>query len=115
MWNEPDEKELSLIPRLYETENISLKNKIIHLHFFLAGSDWYVCEYDPKHQMFFGFVILNQAFSDAEWGYISLAELKRVKAIFLEVDRDLSWKKRKAKDIEKICLASGWPVRKKAY
>lgn len=113
MWNKPTEKELALIPRLYETENTPLKDKIIQMHFFLAGSDWYICEYDPKEQVFFGFVVLNQDFLGAEWGYISLRELERAQAEWLEVDRDLYWQKCKAREVEKICLASGWPRKKR--
>jgi hypothetical protein len=112
MWNKPTEKELSSIPGLYETERIPLKDKIIQMHFFLAGSDWYICEYDPKEQVFFGFVVLNQDFLNAEWGYISLKELERVDAGRSEVDRDLYWQKRKARQVKKICLANVWPTRK---
>jgi hypothetical protein len=108
MWNKPDEKELSSIPKLYETEKVSMKNKIIHLHFFLSGTDWYICEYDPEQKMFFGFVILDQDYFNAEWGYISLAELERVNAKWLEVDRDFCWTVRKARQVKKICEANGW-------
>ena len=45
MWNTPTKEELAKIPRLYETENIPLKDKIIHMHFFIGGCDWYIAEY----------------------------------------------------------------------
>ena len=48
MWNTPTKEELAKIPRLYETENIPLKDKIIHLHFFIGGCDWYIAEYDGE-------------------------------------------------------------------
>lgn len=113
MWNEPTKQELDLIPKLYETEGVPIKDKIIHMHFFLMGSDWYVCEFDPKEKVFFGFVILGNDFHDAEWGYTSLKELEKIHVQHVQVDRDLDWKKQKARDIEKICRASGWTNQKK--
>jgi hypothetical protein len=46
MWNEPTNERLAQIPKLYETEEISLKDKTIYLHFFIGGCDWYVAETD---------------------------------------------------------------------
>ena len=48
MWNEPTPYRLSQIPNLYETDSVSLRIKLIHLHFLLADSDWYVTEFDGK-------------------------------------------------------------------
>lgn len=42
MWNEPGREQLSKIPRLYGTENVSLKDKLIYLHFFIGECDWYI-------------------------------------------------------------------------
>jgi len=46
MWNLPNEKSLRKIPRLYETEDIEVMEKLIYLHFFLGSSDWFVAEFD---------------------------------------------------------------------
>ena len=46
MWNIPSAGQMALLPRLYETENIPLEEKIIQMHFFLAGCDWFIAEYD---------------------------------------------------------------------
>ena len=46
MWNTPSQERLKKIPKLYETENILLKDKLIYLHFFIVGCDWYIAEYD---------------------------------------------------------------------
>ena len=46
MWNQPTKERLNRIPKLYATEDVPLKHKLIHLHFFLGGSDWYISEYD---------------------------------------------------------------------
>jgi len=52
MWNEPTKGRLSEIPRLYETEHVPLKEKIVHLHFFIAGCDWYITEFDGSDIFF---------------------------------------------------------------
>ena len=77
MWNTPIAERLSKIPRLYETEHIPLQDKLIYLHFFIGGCDWYIAEYDGE-DLFWGFAILNDDFQNAEWGYISFSELKSI-------------------------------------
>ncbi len=101
MWNIPPEEQLALLPRLYETENIALEEKIIHMHFFLGCCDWYIAEYDGD-DIFWGYVILNDDYLYAEWGYSSLAELMAISTNGLEIDRDLFWRPRKASEIERI-------------
>lgn len=108
MWNKPTEKQLSKIPVFYSTESISLKEKVIHMHFFIGGCDWYATEYSPEEQTFFGFAILNNDYEMAEWGYFSLKELSEIKVEFLEIDRDLHFTPAKAEDIENIRKAQGW-------
>jgi hypothetical protein len=110
MWNKPTDKELSSMPAFYSTENIPLKEKIIHMHFFIGGCDWYAAEYNPEEQNFFGFAILNNDYEMAEWGYFSLKELSELKVSFLEVDRDLHWTPAKAENIETIRKAQGWQL-----
>jgi hypothetical protein len=109
MWNTPSKERLAKIPKLYETENIPLRDKLIHLHFFIAGCDWYVAEYDGE-DLFWGFAHLGDD-QCAEWGYISFSELKSTKIDgWLEVDRETeeAWKVRKASEIEKIRVSHGW-------
>ena len=110
MWNTPTEDRLSKIPRLYETEHTPLQEKLIHLHFFIGGCDWYIAEFDGE-DLFWGFAILNDDFLNAEWGYISFSELKSIKVGgWLEIDCELEefWKVRKASEIEKIKKAHEW-------
>ena len=119
MWNEPTEVELNKIPRLYGTEDVPVKDKVIHLHFFLASSDWFIAEYDGD-DIFFGFACLNNWKDLAEWGYISFKELKELKVkqsigidgqrvlIPLEVDRDLKWISRKAVNVSLIRECLRW-------
>ena len=108
MWNKPTSEELSKIPGLYSAEHIPLMEKVIYMHFFLGGCDWYASEYDPEERLFFGFAILNNDFEMAEWGYFSLEELSDIKVQFLEIDRDLHFTPTKAIDIENIRRAQGW-------
>ena len=104
MWNEPSNERLSKIPKLYETEKTPLPDKLIHLHFFIAGSDWYIAEFDGQ-DLFWGYAILNCDQDNAEWGYISFSELKEVKIHgWLEVDCETeeSWRIRKASEVAAI-------------
>ena len=110
MWNIPNKIRLAEIPKLYETENTTLKDKLIHLHFFIAGCDWYIAEYDGE-DLFWGFAILNNDYEMAEWGYISFSEMKALKLnSWLEVDCEIeeAWEVRKASEIEQIRKAQGW-------
>lgn len=103
MWNPPTPLQLLKLPRLYSTEKIPLEEKVIHMHFFLGGCDWYAAEYDPNERIFFGYAILNNDLDNAEWGYFSLNELAKVKTSSgVEIDRDLHWKPIKAIKIEKL-------------
>lgn len=88
MWNEPTKERLSRIPRLYETEHLPNKDKLIHLHFFIGGCDWYVAEYDGD-DIFFGYAILNNDTECAEWGYISFSEMKELNVSGIEIDCEL--------------------------
>lgn len=114
MWNIPTKERLEKIPRLYETEDVPLKEKFIHLHFFIAGSDWYIAEYDG-HDLFWGYAILNGDTDMAEWGYISFKELRDLSINGIEIDCEHSeyWKIRKASEIEKVRKGNGWDVHSK--
>jgi len=112
MWNEPTKERLARIPKLYDGEDIPAQEKDIHLHFFIGGCDWYISETDGKDIMF-GFCILNNDYEMAEWGYVSLSELRSIKVGgWCEVDCELEehWKVRKAKEVEQICKACGWTL-----
>lgn len=99
MWNPPTEKQLLALPRMGSTERVSLDEKRVLMHFFMGGSDWYVAEYSPDERMFFGYAVLNGDWGMAEWGYISLDELKELRVGGVEVDRDLHWKHKKFKEV----------------
>ena len=108
MWNQPTKEQLAKIPRLYETENVPLREKLIHLHFFIGGCDWYVAEYDGE-DLFWGYAILNGDFEMAEWGYISFAELKEIRIPpGFEVDCETCWQIKKAIQIGKVRMGNHW-------
>jgi hypothetical protein len=110
MWNQPGKERINKIPRLYVTEEIPLRDKLIFLHFFIGGCDWYVAEYDGD-DLFWGFAILNGDLEMAEWGYISFSELKSIKVQgWLEIDceKEEFWNVKKASEISNIRKAQGW-------
>jgi len=110
MWNRPSNDELAAMPKLYETEDVFPQDKVVQMHFFLGGCDWYAVEFDGE-DIFFGFACLNNDIQNAEWGYFSLRELSEVKACgWQEVDRDLHWEPKKAKKIKLIQDAMGWEI-----
>ncbi len=113
MWNEPSARELAKLPKLYANEDagVSLPEVIIHMHFFIGGCDWYIAEYDGEN-LFFGYANLGDDLN-AEWGYISLEELREIKvsvpllkdekhigSIPAEVDRDLHWRPKPFREIK---------------
>lgn len=100
MWNIPSKEILDSIPRLYETEETSLADKIIHVHFFIGGCDWFIAEYDGD-DLFWGYANLNDDIN-AEWGYISFNDLKSYNIRGAEIDFDLYWKVRRAKEVPLI-------------
>jgi hypothetical protein len=108
MWNAPTEEQLNSIPKLYETEETSLKEKVIYLHFFIGGCDWYISEYNGKDTMF-GYAILNNDYEMSEWGYISFQELKDIRVSgWMEVDNDLHFKPKRAIEIDRIRKGMHW-------
>ncbi len=80
-------------------ENVS--DPVIIAKFFnpTGAGTWYATEYDPKEQIFFGYVSIFGDSND-EWGYFSLSELESVRVAFgLEIERDLHWTEQKASKV----------------
>ena len=75
MQNKPSASVLAELPRLYSTDDTEVDDKIIHAHFYIGTSHWYVAEYDPDERIFFGFAILAGDRMNAEWGYIPYDEM----------------------------------------
>ena len=109
MWNTPNKERLDRIPKLYETEDTQLEDKLIHLHFFIGNCYWYIAEFDGEH-LFWGFACLNGDLQNAEWGYMSFVELQNLKVGFMEIDceKEEFWTIKPASEIELICKAMRW-------
>ncbi|HYQ85292.1 MAG TPA: hypothetical protein VEP28_15045 [Rubrobacter sp.] len=116
----PPDDEWERIPGLYDTEKIPTAKKLIMLHYFVGGFDWWVAEVDPDRTRAFGYVCLNDP-ANAEWGYIDLidlATLYRPGDVLREVlddellrmrirpplvvERDLHWTVRPVNEIDEI-------------
>lgn len=67
---------VSLVPDLYGQDGKG-KEAVAYLHYFLGGSDWYITEYNEEEYTAYGFVVLNQDWQMAEFGYISMQELTK--------------------------------------
>jgi len=107
MFNTPTKAQLAKIPALYATEHIPIEHKTIHCHFFLGSCHWFIAEADHVDAMF-GFCILNGDLEMANWGYVSLEELKSIKVQgWLEVEYDCYWEPKPASEIELIKRAGG--------
>lgn len=103
MWNAPKKKQLAKIPALYTNDKQStpLEDTLIYLHFFVGSCDWFVAEYDGE-DLFWGYANLGDD-DMSEWGYLSFEEIKSLKINkWLEVDCDLHWQVKPAKEIDKI-------------
>ena len=86
----------------------------MHLHFFIAGCDWYIVEFDGA-DTFFGYAILHNDYQMAEWGYVSFSELKSINIGGIEIDCELElwWKNLPAGQVEGICKGNNWPMPRK--
>ena len=66
------------MPKTYEQDGLGLQ-AIVHLHYFLGGSDWYITEKDIEGgvSQAYGYAVLNGDEECAEVGYISIEEITR--------------------------------------
>jgi hypothetical protein len=89
---------LSVIPRLYATEQIT--DPEVYVKIFTPDSSWtwMVVEYDPDERLCFGLV----KGMETELGYFSLAELEEVRGpLGLPIERDLHWEHRPLSECQK--------------
>jgi len=102
MINIPTMEQLNKLPRLYETENICLGEKIVHLHFTADRCHWWAIEWDDQ-DTFFGHVLLNEWNQEAKFGYFNLSELLDIKVWgWLEVLNNPFWIPKPMKEIALI-------------
>ena len=69
---------ITAMPKTYEQDGLMMQ-AVVHLHYFLGGSDWYVLEKDVDGgvRQAFGYVILNGDEDCSELGYLSIEEITR--------------------------------------
>lgn len=97
----PPAAELATIPALYETDDAGpLGDRVVHLHYFVGGCDWWLIEVDVPEGRGFGYVRLGSDHG-AEWGYVDLHDLARilVTRVNFPVERDLHWRPRSAREV----------------
>ena len=78
-----------------------VKDPVIIAKFFnpQGAGTWYATEYDPKDEMFFGYVSIFGDWND-ECGYFSLAELQSYVGPWgLGIERDRYWDEAKASTV----------------
>ena len=95
----PTAAELVAVPRIYETDDTDLAEKVLHLHYFGGACDWWLAEYDPESRIGFGYACLGDP-GMAEWGYVDLKELEPINIGLMVVERDLHWQPRPVGAVE---------------
>ena len=89
-------------PALGTTEEIPIAEHPFAAHYFVAGSDWYICELDTATGEAFGFA--DMGFGGGEFGYIDMPALETLRVSphgFPQIiERDLDFKPgTRAKDV----------------
>lgn len=113
MWNSKAfDKAVKALPALYGTEEIKAQDKIMGVHCFIGGSDWWFCEARVEEGLLYGFACLNEDWQNAEWGYSSIEELKSARGNMeicgevatgsVHIDFDLHWTPTRFADIPKV-------------
>jgi len=123
MWNTPSLTELTRLPRLHTTKNIPTAEKVVGVHFFTPTIAYYMVEYCPKKQRFFGYSIVNFDFENSKWEYFSFNKMKKMKFQnrshglyheiinsymafkWIEIEYNSCWTPKKIKDIPYIIKA----------
>ena len=109
MINRPTESELAQLCEIPAAENTPLEERVVHMHFFLGNSAWYMAGYDPRSQVFYGYVIPDNDYARAGWGRFSLSELDRLRqGADDQVVRNLDWKPKRAMEVDRIREAYDW-------
>ncbi len=97
-------QQIDTMPKTYEQSG-QCDQAIVHLHYFLAGSDITEKDREGGVDQAFGYACLNGDEQMAEIGYISIAEITRYGA-----ELDLHWTLRTLGDVKALRarLARSW-------
>lgn len=95
------EKVIELVNQINETPPLYAQynkenNAVVHLHYFLNASDWYILELEKEEGYYFGFCILNGDIQNAELGYILVRDLRNIHA-----ELDFNWEKKTLGEVKK--------------
>ena len=88
---------VSNLPKLYETEDVEIEDRVLHAKLFTPWKNWtwYIIEFDGEDRCF-GYVKGH----DAELGYFSLKELASLEGPFgLKVERDRHFSPTRVSDL----------------
>lgn len=66
-------------PALYEQDGMG-RDAVVHAHYFVGSSDWWITEYDPGKDLAFGFARVGGDDLNAELGYTRLADLDTLRS-----------------------------------
>ena len=95
------EKIKKRLPKLYETENIPLGEKLVHAKLFTPDSSWTWFIIEGEEQQDGDFLLLCWVIGlEREFGYVSLRELKSVRGpLGLPIERDIFFKPRLLREV----------------
>ncbi|MFI1401089.1 DUF2958 domain-containing protein [Streptomyces sp. NPDC020681] len=100
----PSPAALAAVPPMYSTDGVKTAEKVVHLHYFVGGCDWFVTELDRASGTAFGWAQITEG--GGEWGLFSLPELERISVSVFVVERDLGWEPKPARQVELIAAAA---------
>lgn len=91
-------QQIDTMPKTYQQSGEG-DQAIVHLHYFLGGSDWYITEKDVEGgvEQAYGYACLNGLEDMAESGFISIAEITQYGA-----ELDLHWTPRSLAEVKAL-------------
>ena len=96
----PPKAILNRIPPLNATDGTPAADKLIHAHYFSAGTDFYLAELEQReqdgHWIAYGYAVHAGHPEGAEWGYSDLTEMEASRGrsgqgLPLLTERDMGW------------------------
>lgn len=95
------------MPKTYETEQQETAEKIVYLHYFVGGCDWWIIEKDMEQEQYQAFGVAHLNGHTPEFGYISIDELTNLtirhsSGLLLSVELDFYWQPTRLKDIPEL-------------
>lgn len=109
MINRPKESELLKLSQIKINKNTPLEERVIYMHFFLDGHDWYLSEYDPLRRTFYGYIVPRDQYHKAGWDHFNIDELNQMRDHKnRRVTRNTDWIPIQAIKVDRIRDAYTW-------